>query len=396
MKQVFLSYARVDGKKAKQLYEDLCRLAPARIWYDRVDLLPGVKWKPAIRKAIRESDYFLAVLSNQSVASRGVRHSELREALEVMTEFPEDSIYLVPTRLDDCPMPFDELKELNYADLFPKWKDGVAQLCRIFGNQERGAPPYPLPLGPRWPQSTDSRLSKGSVDDLCKGSLDLNDLNKDSFKRIRRRTGVKHNFHYKVGLVNLNPSGTNFIIERIARGLNSAQSVFHLLSATLPAPQGALTTINSFPQLYISHLPSSFYEQIGPLDMDCVVCLTSRLLTFEENGSILYNYLSGPSPSDPRVLFVSHSNLDKYALEAGVPLEIALVYRITGQLVSYFLDLGYHHKTRNCPMDFTEKHSDLVGGIRTGQFCSYCSEELKTGISRPFANAFRAMLAWGR
>src|ERR1700740_375627 len=128
-KQVFLSYARVDSKKAKQLYKDLCRLAPVRIWYDRVDLLPGIKWKPAIRKAIRESDYFLAVLSNQSVMTRGVRHSELREALEVMKEFPEDWVYLVPTRLDDCPMPFDELKELNYADLFPKWRDGVGEFC---------------------------------------------------------------------------------------------------------------------------------------------------------------------------------------------------------------------------------------------------------------------------
>ena len=74
--------------------------------------------------------------------------------------------------------------------------------------------------------------------------------------------------------------------------------------------------------------------------MDCVVCLTSRLLTFEENGSILYNYLSGPSPSDPRVLFVSHSRLDKFAQKADVTFAVALAYRITGQLVSYFLDLS--------------------------------------------------------
>lgn len=207
---------------------------------------------------------------------------------------------------------------------------------------------------------------------------------------------MKHHFHYKVGLVNLDPNGSNSLIKHIARGLNSVQSIFHLVPEALPAPQQALTTIDSSPQLYISHLPSGFYERIGPLDMDCVVCLTQRLLTFEENDSILYNYLSGPSPSDPRVLFVSHSNLDKYAQEAGVSLEIALAYRITAELVDYFLDLGYHQKTRNCPMDFTEDHSDLVGGIRAGRFCSYCSEELKTGISRPFAEAFRAILAWGR
>jgi TIR domain len=81
VKQVFLSYARADGKKAKRLYDELCRSASVRIWFDRIDLRPGVKWEPAIRKAIRESDCFLALLSNQSVTTRGVRHSELREAL---------------------------------------------------------------------------------------------------------------------------------------------------------------------------------------------------------------------------------------------------------------------------------------------------------------------------
>ena len=81
VKQVFLSYARADGKKAKRLHDELCRSASVRIWFDRIDLLPGVKWEPAIRKAIRESDCFLALFSNQSVTTRGVRHSELREAL---------------------------------------------------------------------------------------------------------------------------------------------------------------------------------------------------------------------------------------------------------------------------------------------------------------------------
>jgi len=384
MKQVFLSYARVDGKKANQLYDDLRRLAPVRIWFDQVDLLPGVKWEPAIRKAIRESDYFLAVLSTQSVATRGVRHSELREALEVRKEFPEDWIYLVPTRLDNCPMPFAELKELNYADLFPKWKDGVAQLCRIFGSQKHNDPTA-RDKGLDGAQGTGSRRAKAT-----KGRLDSKGLQK-----IRTQREAKH-FHYKVGLVNLDSNVSNSIIKRIVRGLNNVQSIFHLVPKALPTPRQALTTIDNFPQLYISHLPRNFYERIGPVDMDSVVCLTPRLLTFEENDSILYNYLTGPSPSDPRVLFVSHSNLHKYAQEAGVTLEIALAYRITAELANYFLDLGYHQKTRNCPMDFTEDHSDLVGGIKTGQFCSNCSEELKTGISRPFAEAFRAILAWGR
>lgn len=95
MKKVFLSYARADARKAKRLYEDLSRKPSLRVWFDR-NLLPGQRWEPAIRKAIRESDYFLAVLSKKAVSNRGFRHTELREALRVAEEFPENSIYRTP------------------------------------------------------------------------------------------------------------------------------------------------------------------------------------------------------------------------------------------------------------------------------------------------------------
>lgn len=387
MKLAFLSYARADAEQAKRLYKDLCRLAPIRIWFDRIDLLPGVKWEPAIRKAIRESDYFLAVLSNQSISTRGVRHSELREALEVAKEFPEDWIYLVPIRLDDCSMPISALNELNYADLFPKWKDGIAQLCRTLGS---GADGNPITRGKevRRAQGTGSHRSKATA--IKAGEP------RQKNRRAQIRKPVRRAFHYKVGLVNLDPNMNNPLVERVARGLNRAQSVFHLVPEPLRAPRQALTTIDGSPQIYIPHLPSSFYKRIGPLDMDCVICLTQRLLTFEENDSVLYNYLAGPSPTDSRVLFVSHSSLDQHAQAAGVTLEIALAYLITAELVNYFLDLGYHPETRNCPMDFTEDHSDLAGGMRAGRFCSHCSKKLKASISQPFAEAFQAMIAWGR
>lgn len=387
MKQVFLSYARADGKKAKRLYEDLCRLGLIRVWFDRVDLLPGIKWKPAIRKAIRESDYFLAVLSRNAVSTRGVRHSELREAYEVAKEFPEDWIFLIPTRLDDCSMPFSELEEFNYADLFPKWKEGVAQLSRIFGSQADGK------LMPTGKQTVGASVAV--VGSKTGNPVKIQDR-KPHQSHQSQAPSSKTGFHYKVGLADLDRNGSNSITRRVAQGLNHVQSVFDLVPERLAAPRQALTTIGGFPHLYIPRLPSTFYERIGPLEMDCVICLTRRLLVFEEEDSILYNYLAGPSPTDPRVLFVSHAGLGEYARQAGVALEVAIANRITAELVNYFLDLGYHKATRNCLMDFTEDHSDLVGALRAGQFCSYCSEELKSGISRPFAEAFRAMIAWGR
>src|SRR5215472_457974 len=289
MKQAFLSYARADSKKAKRLYQDLRRLAGIRIWFDRIDLLPGVKWEPAIRKAIRESDYFLAVLSNQSISTKGVRHSELREALEVAKEFPEDWIYLVPIRLDDCSMPISALNDLNYTDLFPRWKDGIAQLCRVFGKKINSNPTS---------QGTELRGTRNTASHDSK-AVEIQKHRREAVPRKR----VKAGFHYKVGLVNLGSSADDSLIEQVARGLNRVQSVLQLVPDRLRAPRHALTMMDESPQLYIAHLPTSFYERIGPLDMDCVVCLTSRFLIFEEDDQILYNYLAGPSTVDPRVLF---------------------------------------------------------------------------------------------
>src|SRR5436309_11010562 len=128
MKQVFLSYAHTDGRKAKRLFDDLNRKASIRVWFDR-DLLPGQRWEPAILNAIRGSDYFIALLSNQGVSSPGFRHSEVNEALEVAKKFPEEWIFLIPARLDDCRMPFQAMEAFTYADLFPRWADGVDKIC---------------------------------------------------------------------------------------------------------------------------------------------------------------------------------------------------------------------------------------------------------------------------
>ena len=69
---------------------------------DKIDLKGGQKWEPAIRKLIRDSDYFLALLSKHSVTGRGQRNREIRLALEVLKELPPTEIYLIPIRLNDC------------------------------------------------------------------------------------------------------------------------------------------------------------------------------------------------------------------------------------------------------------------------------------------------------
>ena len=100
-KRIFICYAQEDENAARKLFSNL-RAEGLNPWLDKESLLPGQNWRLAIQQAIRESSYFLALLSSRSVTKRGFVQKEIREALDVMSELPEGEIFLIPVRLDDC------------------------------------------------------------------------------------------------------------------------------------------------------------------------------------------------------------------------------------------------------------------------------------------------------
>lgn len=123
--QIFLSYVQEDKTKVEDLFQRLWG-AGYKVWMDSKDILPGELQKTSIR-AIKESDFFLACLSTRSVNSRGFSHKEIRLALDVLDEMPENQIYLIPVRLEDCEMP-DNLGDFQPANLFES--DGFDRLLR--------------------------------------------------------------------------------------------------------------------------------------------------------------------------------------------------------------------------------------------------------------------------
>lgn len=130
--KVFISYARENLGEAMRLYADLQR-AGIDPWIDREDLLPGQKWKFAITRAIRESKFFIALMSQASLTKQGYVQKELREALELLDEIPEDQIFVIPVRLDDCHPSHPQLKELHRVDLFPVWEAGMQRVLVTLG-----------------------------------------------------------------------------------------------------------------------------------------------------------------------------------------------------------------------------------------------------------------------
>lgn len=127
----FLSYAHEDINEARKLCVEL-KKARASVWFDEESLQPGEKWEPAIKKGIRNSRYFVALLSSNSVSKKGYVQREIREALNVLDEYPDDDIYLIPVRLDNCMPSHDKIRELNWVNLFPDIQHGISKLVRFF------------------------------------------------------------------------------------------------------------------------------------------------------------------------------------------------------------------------------------------------------------------------
>jgi hypothetical protein len=131
-KSVFISYAREDSEKAFQLYRDL-KKAGAKPWIDKEEIRPGENWDLALSKAMKNSRYFIPLFSSKSVDKKGYVNKELRYALDALDNYPEKSIFMIPVRLDDCEIPFEKIKKIQNADLFPDWNDGVKRIFKSMG-----------------------------------------------------------------------------------------------------------------------------------------------------------------------------------------------------------------------------------------------------------------------
>jgi formylglycine-generating enzyme required for sulfatase activity len=133
-KKVFISYARVDREHASRLYADLEK-AGLEPWLDEESIRAGENWKAAIDRAIGESDFFLALLSSRSVDKKGYVQKELRRALDELDKYPENKIYLIPARLDECQPSHSKLFDLHRVDLFPSYEAGFEKLLRSFEDE---------------------------------------------------------------------------------------------------------------------------------------------------------------------------------------------------------------------------------------------------------------------
>lgn len=120
--KVFISYASEDKSMVQELSSRLASENWLDVWLDEKNLLPGQDWRMQIEEAVETSDVVIICLSKNSVRKEGFVQKELRYAREVALEKPEEAIFLIPIRLDDCVVPRG-FRMFQWGDYFGNTKD---------------------------------------------------------------------------------------------------------------------------------------------------------------------------------------------------------------------------------------------------------------------------------
>ena len=110
----------------RELYQRL-RADGFEPWLDEEDLLPGQDWQREIPKAVRQSDVVIVCLSKGSINKAGYVQKEIKFALDVADEQPEDTIFLIPLKLEECEVP-ERLSRWQWVNHFDP--NGYARLMK--------------------------------------------------------------------------------------------------------------------------------------------------------------------------------------------------------------------------------------------------------------------------
>jgi len=86
-------------------------------WLDEINLLPGQDWELEITRAVRAAHCVVVCLSKRAMDATGYVHKEIGLALDVAERKPEGAIFVIPVKLENCPVP-DLLVKYQWVNLY--------------------------------------------------------------------------------------------------------------------------------------------------------------------------------------------------------------------------------------------------------------------------------------
>ncbi len=116
--RVFLCHASQDKPVVRELYQRLLAEGWIDPWLDEEKLLPGQDWDMEIEKAVHSADVVVVCLSYDSINKEGYIQKEIKKALDIADEKPEETVFIIPLRIENCSVP-KRLSKWQWVDYFP-------------------------------------------------------------------------------------------------------------------------------------------------------------------------------------------------------------------------------------------------------------------------------------
>jgi len=113
----FLAYSKLNRIPVREFAAKLKAEGWIDPWFDEEDILPGQVWQNSVILGVRKSHAVIIFLSREAVASEGFFHREIKLALDTAAEKPEEMIFIIPIRLDECIVP-EMLRKYHYVDYY--------------------------------------------------------------------------------------------------------------------------------------------------------------------------------------------------------------------------------------------------------------------------------------
>ena len=119
-KEIFLSHSSIENSMTLSIVQTL-RNHSIPVWFSPTNIVAAQQWQDEIGRALKRCDWFLVLLSNNSINSKWVK-MELAYALN----HHQYDNHIIPVTIEAC----------DYEDL--SWTLGVFQMIDMINNKEEG------------------------------------------------------------------------------------------------------------------------------------------------------------------------------------------------------------------------------------------------------------------
>lgn len=128
-KEVFLCHSSLDLRFAAQIVETLKRHG-VRVWHSHAEIVGGMLWHDEIGHALRRCDWFVILLSPDSVNSFWVKHELTYAIRQKRLDGRIVPVVFRPCDYEQLSWTFDSYQLVDFTEDFEK---GCRALLRIWG-----------------------------------------------------------------------------------------------------------------------------------------------------------------------------------------------------------------------------------------------------------------------